>query len=177
MAVAATAVGVAAGAGCSFFGKSPPPPAPPPLQAPPAPQVIQVPAPIVQAPPVQVAVSVEAGPSVNPDASGRPSPVIVRVYELKSAVGFGAADFFALFEREQQTLGADLVGRDEYQLRPGERVMFARPLRAGTRAVAAAAAFRDVERAQWKAVLPVPTSPPAGISIQVDGRQVRIVAN
>ena len=142
----------------------------------PAPQIV-MPPPVREAPPVQVALSLEAGPRVNPDIGGRPSPVIVRVYELRSPVAFQAADFFTLFDKESQALGADLVGRDEYQLKPGERLLFARPLRPGTRAVAAVAAFRDLERSTWKAVLPIPTAPPAGLSIQVDGRQIRIVAN
>jgi type VI secretion system protein VasD len=164
-------------AGCSFFSKPPPPPPPPPALPP---SVIQLPAPppVVQpAPPVQVAIALEASARVNPDPSGRASPVVVRVYELKSAVAFEAADFFALLEREQQAIGPELVGRDEYQLKPGERLLFARPLRPGTRVIAATAAFRDMERATWKAVLPIPTAPPQGVSILLDGRQIRIVAN
>lgn len=165
-------------AGCSFFKKAPPPaPPPPPGAPPPPPSVIQLPPQVLPAAPVPVAISLEAGPRVNPDASGRASPVVVRVYELKAAVAFEAADFFALAEREQQVLGADLVGRDEYQLKPGERQLFARPLRAGTRVIAATAAFRDMERATWKAVLAVPTAPPQGVSVLIDGRQIRIVAN
>ena len=164
-------------AGCGMFSKPPPPP---PAQMPPAPapQIVLPPPPPPPPPPApQVAISLEAGARVNPDAAGRGAPVVVRVYELRAPVAFEAADFFTLFEREQQALGQDLVGRDEYQLRPGERLLFARPLRAGTRVVAAVAAFRDLERSTWKAVLAVPTAPPQGISIQVDGRQVRIVAN
>jgi type VI secretion system protein VasD len=150
---------------------------PAPMAAP-MPQIVLPPPPPAPPPPApQVAISLEAGARVNPDAAGRGAPVVVRVYELRSQVAFDAADFFTLFDREQQALGQDLVGRDEYQLRPGERLLFARPLRPGTRVVAAVAAFRELERSTWKAVLAVPTAPPQGLSIQVDGRQVRIVAN
>jgi type VI secretion system protein VasD len=170
----------AALAGCSFLSKAPPPPPPPPFQMPqvaPAPQIVMPPPQVREAPPVQVAISLEAGAKVNPDVGGRASPVIVRIYELKSPVAFQAADFFTLFDKESQALGADLIGRDEYQLKPGERVLFARPLRPGTRVVAAVAAFRDLERSTWKAVLLIPTAPPQGVTVQVDGRQIRIVAN
>lgn len=177
--VASTCAVLAWVAGCGMFSKPPPPP---PAQMPaPMPQIVlPPPPPPPPAPPPpapQVAISLEAGARVNPDAAGRGAPVIVRIYELRSQVAFDAADFFTLFDREQQALGQDLVGRDEYQLRPGERLLFARPLRPGTRVVAAVAAFRELERSTWKAVLPVPTAPPQGLSIQVDGRQVRIVAN
>ncbi len=47
---------------------------------------------------------------VNPDAEGRASPVVVRVYQLKEEGAFNSADFFALFDKEQETLGAEPAG-------------------------------------------------------------------
>ena len=162
--------------GCSFTSKAPPPvpqPAPVAVQAP-APQIV-LPAPIKEPlPPPAVAFAVEASPTANPDASGRASPVVVRLYELKSPVAFETADFFSLFDRESQTLGADLVSRDEYQLKPGEQVLLARALRPGTRYVAVAVAYRDLERARWRAVQTLPGSAPNGIGVRVDTRNVTV---
>ena len=163
-------------AGCAMFQKTPPPaapapPAPPPLSMP---QIVMPPMQREAPLPVQVAHSIEAGADANPDASGRASPVVVRVYEMKSAVAFEAADFFSLFEREQQALGADLIARDEYQIRPGEQVLFARPLRAGTRVVGVAVAFRDLDRSSWRSSLALPASSPQGLSVRVEGRSVKL---
>ena len=47
--------------------------------------------------------AINADPSVNPDRGGRPSPIVVRVYELKSVAAFNSADFFSLFDKEQET--------------------------------------------------------------------------
>ena len=43
----------------------------------------------------------------NPDATGRPSPVVVRVYQLKTDVAFKGAEFFALFDDDMKVLGPD----------------------------------------------------------------------
>lgn len=95
--------------------------------------------------------SVEAGADINPDRRNRASPVTVRIYELKTVAVFERADFFSVWDREAETLGGDLLGRDEIQLVPGERRQFERTLQPDTRHVAVVAAFRDLERAQWRA--------------------------
>ena len=92
----------------------------------------------------------------NPDGSGRPSPVVIRVYELKSLSAFNTADFFALFEKEGETLGGDLVGREEFQLDPGETRPYQRQLQPDTKFIGVVAAFRDLERARWRQSAPLP---------------------
>ena len=57
---------------------------------------------------------------INPDANGRPSPLVVRVYELKANNSFNDADFFKLYDEEEATLGGDLLTRSEFELSPGE---------------------------------------------------------
>ena len=69
-------------------------------------------------PPTIIQVSLDAQANVNPDTRGRPSPVVVRFYELKTPANFNAADFFCLFERDKETLAADMLTRDEFQLMP-----------------------------------------------------------
>ena len=65
--------------------------------------------------------SVEAGADINPDRRNRASPVTVRIYELKTVAVFERADFFSVWDGEAETLGGDLLGRDEIQLVPGEQ--------------------------------------------------------
>ena len=100
--------------------------------------------------------SIKVDKRANPDANGRPSPVVVRVYELKTLTAFNNADFFALFEKEAETLGGDLVGREEFQLDPGETRPYQRQLQPDTRFIGVAAAFRDLEHARWRQAAPVP---------------------
>jgi len=130
-------------------------------------------------------IALQASPSLNPDARERASPVVVRIYELKAPLSFQAADFFALFEKDQATLGADLVAREELQLRPGEsRTLSSRELKPEVRALGVFAAFRDLERSQWRTVIalpeppaPTPTPParpvPVSVSVTLGARDVR----
>jgi type VI secretion system protein VasD len=93
---------------------------------------------------------------VNPDASGRPSPIVVRIYQLKSEDKYAAADFFALFDDDQKTLGADLVGREEAELAPGETRELQFPVSRDAKFLGVLAAFRDIRNSRWRVVQAAP---------------------
>ena len=78
--------------------------------------------------PTVVQASLNASESLNPDIRGRASPVVVRILELKSLAAFQRGDFFSLWDRESETLGAELVSRDEILMRPGEQRQLKRTL-------------------------------------------------
>ena len=90
--------------------------------------------------------------NANPDHTGRPSPVIVKVYELRSDLAFSQSDFHPLFETPVQVLGADLLAADELVLVPGEARRISYEPVEGTRFLGLLAGFRQMERAQWKVV-------------------------
>jgi type VI secretion system protein VasD len=127
-------------------------------------------------PPVvsNIQLSVAAGADANPDARKRASPVTVRIYALKSAAPFEAADFFSLYEKDTATLGAELVQREEFLLRPGEEK--ALPLKFGpeVKAIAVMAAFRDLERARWRAVQVVDVGKEAELKVKLNGSQISL---
>jgi type VI secretion system protein VasD len=100
--------------------------------------------------------TVIAQSDVNPDASGRPSPIVVRVYQLQQDAKFANADFFALFDDEQQALGADLLARDEITLAPGERKEVQVEVKGEAKFLGAVAAFRDIRNSQWRVLQPAP---------------------
>lgn len=123
-------------------------------------------------PPTIVQASVEAMANVNPDARGRPSPVVVKFYELKSLAVFDSADFFSLFERDREVLGGELVAREEFQLIPGGRRTFERTLQPDTRYLGVVAAFRDLERSTWRAAVPVTPNKTVPLAIKLDAGKV-----
>jgi type VI secretion system protein VasD len=106
--------------------------------------------------PVPIAGNLTAAAEVNPDVSGRPSPVAVKVYQLRSVGSFEASDFFKLYTQPAVALGADLVSSTEIMVRPGESKRFDQEIDPQTRFVGVVAGFRDIENAQWRAVVPVP---------------------
>jgi type VI secretion system protein VasD len=109
--------------------------------------------------PTNLIITVQASADVNPDIRGRASPLSVRLFELKSAATFQAADFFALYDRDQATLGADMVGREEMILKPGDTQTVTRKANMETRFLGIIAAYRDLERSVWRTGTPV--APPA----------------
>src|SRR5688572_5927801 len=116
----------------------------------------------------------KAAPATNPDVNGRPSPVVVRVYELKSLAAFNSADFFSLFKKESETLGAELVGREEYDLKPAETRPYRRQLQPDTKFIGVIAAFRDLENSRWRQISAVPTKKAVTITIGLDARAVSL---
>lgn len=100
--------------------------------------------------PKVITVELQAASNLNPNVNGRPSPVVVRLYELKSAAQFQSTDFVTLFEKDQSALGADVVVREEFVLNPGESKLVSRGLGADSKFIAVMVAFRDLERAKWR---------------------------
>ncbi|UGY11726.1 type VI secretion system lipoprotein TssJ (plasmid) [Bradyrhizobium barranii subsp. apii] len=93
---------------------------------------------------------IEADELVNPNARGKPSPVVVRIYELKSTANFTQAQFFELFDDDAKRLGPDLVAKREVELTPGDKVDFERNTPIETQNVGVIAGFRSGNDAQWR---------------------------
>jgi type VI secretion system protein VasD len=105
-------------------------------------------------PPTKAAIVVSA--DVNPDFAGRPSPIVVRLYQLKEEGSFNSASYFALTDKEQATLGPSLESREEYELKPGETRELVLKIPPEARYLAAVAAYRDLNNSKWKALSPAP---------------------
>ncbi len=106
--------------------------------------------------PQMVKLSFVVSADVNPDSQNRPSPVVVRLYQLKDDAVFKDADIFTLFDKEQATLAAALVSREEYELAPGEHRAVDLELSRDARFVGVVAAYRDIRNADWKAQIGAP---------------------
>ena len=120
--------------------------------------------------------NVVAASDLNPSVSQRPSPLLLRIYELKSAAAFNQADFMALYQGDAAALGAELVAREELTVQPGESRPLNKPLNADTRFVGVFAAYRNLEKARWRAVLPVQPGKAQKLTIRADALAVSIYA-
>ena len=131
--------------------------------------------PILAPKPKVLTVDLLAAATVNPSSSGRPSPVVVRVYELKAAAPFEAADFVSLFDKDQAVLGADVVARDEFVLSPGEAMAIKRDLNPDSKFIAVMGAFRDLERSKWRAVAPLLAGKDNALSVRLEASTIQLV--
>ncbi len=105
--------------------------------------------------PVATKLAIQAGADINPDSEGRASPVVLRVYQLRTDAEFTGAQFFALYDNEKAALGAALVSRDEFTVLPGQQDQRPYPIAPDTRFLGVLAAFRD-PAAGWRTLAPVP---------------------
>lgn len=110
---------------------------------------------------------------LNPGTMGQPAPVRVRIFELKNAAAFSRADYFALADRAQPTLGLDLLDQDEVVIQPGQQLSIQRDLDPATRQIGLLVGYRELDRAQWRTVLSVPPRQASEYQISLDVRAVR----
>jgi len=120
------------------------------------------------------AIQLRAVWSLNPDASGRPSPLRIRLYELKSAGAFDGQDFFSLYDRDKEVLGADLVARQELQVEPGMQKDFKLTLNPDTKFFAVLAQYRDIEHAKWRATMQVRPGKTTRMLLNLDSLSVKL---
>jgi type VI secretion system protein VasD len=100
--------------------------------------------------------TVSATADANPAADGRASPIVLRIYQLKEDAKFNNATFFALFDSDQQTLGSDLLAREEVELNPGEQRQVEFEVAGEAKYVGVMAAYRDIRNAQWRTTQAAP---------------------
>ena len=105
--------------------------------------------------PTRTLLTVNASAQLNPNSENQPSPTVVRIYGLKNPDAFNNATFFQIFEADRATLGADLLSRREVILEPGQKLEVDSTEEPGTRFVGILAAFRQLDGANWRAILPV----------------------
>ena len=131
---------------CGMFKKKKPPPPPEPTQ---------------------VVLEFEAAGDVNPNAEGRASPLYLRIYQLKSYSVFGKADFFSLYDKDDQVLGRELISKQEILLKPNEKRTVFFETDDDTRTIGLLGLFMDYERIKWKAAAGVQANKTTVIHVYV----------
>ena len=111
--------------------------------------------------PTKLLLTISASAQVNQDTSLRPSPIKVRIYELKNSSAFSEADYFSLDTTDKVTLAADMLAKDEYILRPGEDRKIERDSNPQTVAIGVLAGYRDLPNTTWRAVYKLKEAPAA----------------
>ena len=93
---------------------------------------------------------------INPDDNNVPSPLFIRMYELKSDKAFSKADFLDLYEKDQEMLGGELLEKHELKrLTPGEDDHNKFVLAKETRYIGLYAEFLQYKDAAYKLIVPV----------------------
>ncbi len=126
------------------------------------------------APVLRVAVAATADTNRGP--AGQALPIVVRLYELKAQGAFSGADFFSLYDREAKTLGGELIAREELTLTPGQARQIVKPLDPQVRYLGVLGAFRDIDRADWRALVPLVAGQDNNLDVAVGAKAIRAQA-
>ncbi|HDL9482348.1 TPA: type VI secretion system lipoprotein TssJ [Vibrio cholerae] len=122
-------------------------------------------------------VEVIASTNINPNLEGKPSPVEVRVYQLKDSEAFNQADFLQLYSDEQGTLKAAMIAtRHLPSTLPGESKRASFNLNAETKFVGIVVGFADFREAKNKAIYQIQKSESTSIQISLDGINVTVTS-
>lgn len=93
---------------------------------------------------------------INPDEGKKPSPLFIRLYELKSTKMFKQVNFIDLYERDKEVLADSLIGVQKLKrIRPGEDREDNLVLDEKTKYVGLYAEFLRYKNAKYKLIIPV----------------------
>lgn len=115
----------------------------PPPPAPPKPRILTL--------------AVVSAADLNPDQDGRPSPVVVRLYQLSATSDFANAQFEAVYPNDASSLAKTMVSKQELPVSPGQRTTIQVEFANETRALGILVAYRDIDHANWRVIGPVTT--------------------
>lgn len=125
----------------------------------------------------KLVLTTDGGNGLNPDASGTPLSVVVRVYQLTSLDRFASVDADSLWDNPNQALGNTLVDTQEVVLLPGMGQINRWPLAPASNFVGVAAFFRDTSQAHWKSAFRADAWRKDGIWFSTNGSRLLIDNN
>jgi type VI secretion system protein VasD len=125
----------------------------------------------------KVLLTSDGGNQLNPDESGKPLSVVLRVYQLTSLERFASIDADSLWEDPQKALGNTLIENREIILLPGMGQKDQWPLNTAAAYVGVAAFFRTDENSRWKVAFDANSLRKDGIWFSSDGLRVLVDNN
>ncbi|MDR2443004.1 MAG: type VI secretion system lipoprotein TssJ [Deltaproteobacteria bacterium] len=115
-------------------------------------------------------------PNTNPDATGRPSPVMLQMYELRSDLMFKQAEMIPLFRDPSVTLGSDLIAYDEMTILPGKAYTVVYEPTPETKFVGVMASFRQTAgKGPWKVIVPIDPEEATTIGIELNSSSLILI--
>ncbi|NQZ32441.1 MAG: type VI secretion system lipoprotein TssJ [Oceanospirillaceae bacterium] len=99
-------------------------------------------------------ISISANSGSNPDLAGRPSPTVIKIYQLSSDGKFKQTDFFTLYD-DDSTLSSDVLEHRELLLASQSSNSLLMTLDPKTQYIGITAAFQQSNNAKYKLLIPI----------------------
>ncbi len=123
----------------------------------------------------QAVFSLNTAKYLNPDSSGRASPLVIDIYQLTRVDAFKKANFKPLNEQAADVLGAALLDRDSVELKPDESRTLHETITKGSRFLGITAGYRNIEQAHWRAIVALPKAYKAiNITVRLNSQSISI---
>ncbi len=115
---------------------------------------------------------------LNPDVYGKAAPIMVTFYQIKTPMGFQAANYFNLTTKPQSVLQDNLVDKHTVEVRPGESINYKMTMPKSVRYIGVVAGYRNINQAQWKhLVLLSPDKEYSSISVNLTTQDLSVTLN
>lgn len=117
-----------------------------------------------------------ADDSINPDEAGQPTPVVVRIYQLRDRKAFDSVSRADLAKGDRTLLAADLNAELSTVLNPGASASLSQRMQPGTQFVAIVVLYRTTDAdGAWKQVIATKKlHADAALKVRLDANQVRL---
>jgi type VI secretion system protein VasD len=127
--------------------------------------------------PVGLVIKITASEDVNPDLQGRPSPIVLHLFELSSVESFNSLDYLGLTSNSGMALGADRLNGTQTVIAPGGFSALELQIDTRTNAIGIVAGYRDIDNATWRRAVPVVPGETDEIDVRLEQFQITTLAN
>jgi type VI secretion system protein VasD len=111
-----------------------------------------------------VTLNVYAADNINPQETGKPRPVLVRLYQLKNDVRMENATYDEILLKDKETLGEDFAKVDELEVFPNDLVQVRFERMKDAQVLYGVALFHGPKGTSWKTSYAFPPTPAEGAS-------------
>lgn len=103
--------------------------------------------------PTYIDLTITANADLNPDLAARPSPLVLKLVEMKAHTAFSNADYFKLSNNIKTALGPDYISDENMPVRPGEIKKLKLKLHEHGKYIGVIAGYREIDKAKWRYIL------------------------
>lgn len=125
--------------------------------------------------PTIIGVRLLADDTINPSLLGVASPVTVRLYALKDDTNFMQSDFQTLWTSDAQILGPSMLSKKEIVVPPNGNIPVKEEVPPEAALVAAVAAFRSIDQAQWRSTIGLRPSLVNDVQLNLTGQTAQFI--
>jgi type VI secretion system protein VasD len=124
--------------------------------------------------PTRVSLTVTVDPDANPDPRGTALPIVVRLFQVSAPGEFESADFFDLIEGSPTLAVEGYAVLDELEMAGGESRESVHELDGAARYVGVIAAYRQIDKARWLALMPLAANQLNALAVSVGRLQLDV---